>query len=264
MCLYYHNQPQMSIYYNMKSLFSVLVLFLALQLVSAEPVMTNGVFYANAPVECHLIAQDGSSVTNQLAAGRTYMVGNALAEMDVTNVTDFYLAGVGLVEAGTNSVFSLNLFDQEVANLEDTPCKAQFGTHNVSVMLNNGDFSIIYPGDTNSSFTVSTPLTSYELGGGKYFFRVSDKSVVAYVIEGTMQVHGDGKKVDKTDKGKLALAIPFTDPASGVSDKVISNIKAVAPEDSGRFTTPAAAAEKKWSDVQFFIVNGRVLGIRMR
>lgn len=248
----------------MKKIFAALIASIVLIFAAQGADVTNGVFYANSPVECHLIAQDGSSSTNRLVAGRTYMVGNAMAEMEITNVTDFYLGGVALIEAGTNSVFSLNLFDQEITNLDGNPSRAQLGTHNLSVMLNRGDFSVIYPPSTNSSFTISTPLTSYELNGGKYFFRVSDKSVVAYVIEGNMLVHGDGKRVDKTEKGKLALAIPFTDPSSGVTDKIISNIKSLSDQDSGRFTNPALEAEKKWNDVQFFIVNGRVFGISMR
>lgn len=226
--------------------------------------MTNGVFCADSPIESHLISQNGASVTNQLAAGKTYMVGNALVEMVASTNTTIYFSGGTVIDITPTSTLTLNLFDQEVKNIDATPRKAEFGSHNMSLAFGNGEYSVIYPNiDPLSSITISTPFTSYQLNGGKYFFRVSDKSVVAYVLEGTMQVHGD-KKVDKTEKGRIAMAIPFTDPASGIADKVISSVKALKPEESIRFSSPVQNVEKKIDNIQFFIVNGNVVGITMK
>lgn len=226
--------------------------------------MTNGVFCADSDVESRLIAQNGAVTTNQLAAGKTYMVGNALVELRPSTNTTFYFSGGIIVDVGPKAILTLNLFDQEVKNIVSIPRKAEFGTHNISLSIGNGEYSIIYPNkDQYSSISLSTPFTSYQLSGGKYFFRVSDKSVVAYVLEGTMQVIGD-KKSDKTERGKIAVAIPFSDSDSGVSDKVISSIKTVKPEETTRFSSPILMAEKKANDVQFFIINGNVVGINLR
>lgn len=229
--------------------------------------MTNGVFCADSDVESHLIAQNGAITTNQLAAGKTYMVGNALVELRPstnTTFTTFYFSGGILVDVSPKSTLTLNLFDQEVKNIDSIPRKAEFGTHNISLSIGNGEYSIIYPNkDQYSSISISTPFTSYQLFGGKYFFRVSDKSVVAYVLEGTMQVIGD-KKSDKTERGKIAVAIPFSDSDSGVSDKIISSIKTVKPEETTRFSSPILMAEKKANDIQFFIINRSVVGITLR
>ena len=240
---------------------TTIVLFFTINLVSAD--LTNGVFYVDSAVECHLLSSEGYAETNHLVSGRTYMIGNAIAEMNITNSTDFYLSGVGLLEAGTNSMFSLAIFDQQVENLADNTSRALFGMHNISVMLNKGEFSIVYYGGSNSSFTISTPLASYELVGGKYFFRVG-QSDIAYVLEGSIQVHGDGKRVDKIEKGKRVLSVPMSDSSSGISDKVISNIKSLSSNDSTRFATPILEADKRTDNIQFFIVNGHVIGIRMR
>ena len=226
--------------------------------------MTNGVFCADSAVESHLISQNGSISTNQLAAGKTYMVGNALVEMQTSTNTTFYFSGGIAVDVGPSSTITLSVFDQEVKNIDATPRKAEFGSHNISLSFGNGEYSIIYP-NTNqySSITIATPFTSYQLNGGKYFFRVSDKSVVAYVIEGTMHVHGD-KKIDKTEKGRIAMAIPFSDPASGITDKVISSVKTLNSEETVRFTSPIQNVEKKLDNIHFFIVNGNVVGISMK
>jgi len=227
--------------------------------------MTTGVFYADRSVECHLIAPNGSSTTNQLAAGKTYTVENALVELEVTNQTTFYFAGGPMIGVGPKSTFSINLFDAEVKNLDSTPRKAEFGTHNLSLSFTMGEYAIIYPNkDVNSSFTLSTPFTSYQLNGGRYFVRISEKSVIAYVLEGMLQVHGDKNRVDKTEKGKLAVAIPFTDPASGIEDKIITSIKPLNPEEMERFAAPILQVEKKWADVQFFVVGKQVIGVWMK
>lgn len=227
--------------------------------------MTNGVFYTDSPVECHLISQNGATVTNQLAAGKTYEVGNALAEIVTTNKATFFISGGPMIEAGPNSTFSINLIDVEVKNLSDSPSKADFGMHNVNLGFGVGEFSIVYPNqDPNSSVTAATPYTSYLFQGGKYFVRITDKSAIVYVLEGMMQVHGDKNRVDNTDKGKLAVAIPFLDPASGVEDKIISSIKPLKQEEMERFATPVMLAEKKWANVQFVVIGGKVIGVRMK
>jgi hypothetical protein len=226
--------------------------------------MTSGVFCADYDVEAHLISQNGTITTNQVVAGKTYAVGNTLVDLQPSTNTTFYLSGGILIDVAPKSTLTLNLFDQEVKNIDSIPRKAEFGSHNISLSIGNGEYSIIYPNiDQYSSISISTPFTSYQLFGGKYFFRVSDKSVIAYVLEGTMQVIED-KKSDKTERGKIAVAIPFSDFDSGVSDKIISSIKTVKPEETTRFSSPILMAEKKANDIQFFIINRNVVGISLR
>lgn len=248
----------------MQNLCTILTVFVSSLFIALGADMTNGVFCADAQIESHLIAQSGASVTNQLAAGKTYMVGNALVEMVASTNTTVYFSGGTIVDITPTSTLTVNMFDQEVKNIDATPRKAEFGSHNLSLAFGNGEYSVIYPNkDQYSSISISTPFTSYQLFGGKYFFRVSDKSVVAYVLEGTMQVIGD-KKSDKTERGKIAIAIPFSDSDSGVTDKVISSVKTLKPEETVRFTSPVQTAEKKADNIQFFIVNGSVVGITMK
>ena len=247
----------------MKAIFTSLMLFFATLLANAD--MTNGVFYVDTPLECHLVSQNGSVKTNNLSAGSTYMVGNILLEMNITNKTTFHFSGGPMIEIGPKSSFSINLFDQEVKNLDVPPRKADFGSHNLSVSFGVGEFVIIYPNQNlGSSMTISTPLISYQISGGKYLIRVSDKSVIAFPFEGTIQMHGD-KKVESVERGKLAVAIPFVDPTSGVEDKIItSSPKMLTPNELERFSLPTINAEKKWNNVQFFVINGRVIGIWMK
>lgn len=227
---------------------------------------TNGVVYFAQPTECHLIAQNGVIKTNQLVAGKTYMVinENAIAEFSSALPSSYYLSSGIVISTGTNASLSIDVFDQEINNLSAQPSKAAFGSFNVSVTLTTGEFVILCPSfPQGASFTVNTPFASYEISGGKYLFRVSDKSVVAYVGEGTMQVHGD-KSVDKTEKGKIAVAIPFHDPTSGIDDKIVTSIKMAKTDESSRYTQPIDATVKSVQPIEFVVISGNVIGVLMK
>jgi len=180
----------------MKTLLFALFLFGLTTLFGAD--FTNGVFYIDNSVECHFVAQTGTSTTNQLAAGNTFTVGNTLSELCSTSKTMIYFSGGVAVETITNSVLTINLFDQEVNNINDTPRAAVFGNHNLSLTLGNGEFVVIDPSvDSNSSLVINTPIATYQSSGGKFLFQVSDQKCLVYVIEGMIQVHGDKQLQDR-------------------------------------------------------------------
>lgn len=245
----------------MKSFIAAIFLMVSLCVASADT--TNGVFYIDQSVECRLLAQNGDT-TNILTAGKTYMdvTGTSIVELNNTNKTTYYFSGGLVVQAAPSSVFSIDVFDQDVKNLAEQPRKAVFGSHNISLTFTKGEFAVIYPqADNVSSLTINTPYAAYQMSVGKFLFRVSEKSAIGYVGEGMMQVHGDKNKVDTTDKGKLAVAIPFQDSANGMTDKILTSIKSLKPEDTANYIKPLVEADKKTNDIQFVVIGGRVLGV---
>lgn len=227
--------------------------------------ITNGVFYINTDVECLLVTQSGNNSTNYLKAGKTYQTGNVILELKTSSSTTFLFSGGPLIQTGSNSLFSILLFDQDVKNIEDVPQKAKFGEHMINIGLLRGEFSIIYPNkDTNSTVNVNTHYADYELKGGKYYFRLTSKSALVYVLEGAMTVHGDKNRMDNVDKGNFALAVPFGDEDSGLEDKMITSFKKAKPEDMDKFAAPVLKADKNWPDVDFFVIGGKVIGVRLK
>lgn len=248
----------------MKSRIFAFILFILSAVATLGSDFTNGVFYIDNPIECHIIAMNGFTKTNQLASGKTYMVGDTLLELVASNKTSIFFSGGPVVQTGTNTTITINAFEQEVKNLNAQPRKAVFGTHNLSLTIEKGDVAVIYTNpEANSSFVITSPLTTYEINGGKYFFHVSEKSVVAYVLEGMMQVHGD-KKVNKTEKGNLSVSLPFTDTSSGVGDKIITSIKSVNPNETERFASPILETEAVQNNIQFFVIAGHVIGVLVK
>jgi len=227
--------------------------------------LTNGVFYLDTPTEAHLIAQNGAARTNHLIAGKTYMVDDVIVEFESTNKTMFYLSGGPIVEASSHYSFSVNVFDQEVKNFDLQPRQADFGIHNINITFTKGDFVVIYPNASpDSSLVVSTPYATYQLGAGRYFFRVTEKSVVVFVLEGMMMVHGDKNRVEKTDKGKLSIAVPLSDPLSGVDDRWVMSMKNLKQEEIDRFGSPILLAERRLQNIRFVVINGRVIGVLLK
>ncbi len=239
----------------MKAIFAAILLFVSTAVSALGADMTNGVFYVEKPVECHLISQNGSIKTNQLAAGHTYMVGDVLLEMTVANRTLFYFAGGPLLEAGSNSVFSIDSFMVEVKNLNDQPRKVNLGTRNLALTFKSGEFSIVYPNtDPNSPLAVTTDFAMYEFPGGKYFVRAEANNSMAYVSKGTMITHAN-KQATKTEEGKASVSSANYTFYDGLPNNPEYIAKCIASTDD---------TEKRFDDVQFFVVGGNVIGIWMK
>lgn len=225
---------------------------------------TNGVFYVDNNVDCVIVSQT-SAITNKLNAGKTYQMDGALVEFNTSLPTTFFFSGAPLLQVSSNSSFSIVAFDQEVENLTEMPRHAKFGTHLLNLSLTKGEFCIVYPNiNTNSRININTHYSDYELNGGKYYFRLTGKSALVYVLDGGMVIHGDKNKMDSVAKGNLALAIPFLDTDSGVDDKFMTSFKKAKPDEMERFKTPVLFAEKKLSDVEFFVIGGKVIGFYVK
>lgn len=227
--------------------------------------LTNGVFYVDNNVQCVLVEQSGQMTTNRLEAGKTYKMGDALAEITTQSPTTIYFSDGPMIQTGTETKLAILSFDQEVENITSTPAKAKFGYHTLNLSLDRGEFSIVYPNKNEySRVNASTQYAAYELVGGKYYFRVYEQSVVAYVMDGGMTVHGDKSRTDDVEKGKLAIAVPFLDVASGLQDKIVTSFKQAESEEIEVFAKPLIEAEQRFLDVDFFVIGGKVIGFQLK
>jgi len=247
----------------MKSFLLSVFLLVAVNFCSAAEKF-NGTFYVSENVECHLISQNGLVVTNNLNSGKTYLTPTSgILELVSTNKITYYFSGGVIVEALANSTISIDVFDQEIQNLNDLPKLAKFGIQVVSITLNKGEFNIVYPiVIEGSSFTVNTPYAAYQLDKGSFFFRVSDKSTIAFVGEGTMQVYSDKKKTDIPKKGDLSIIVPLSE--TGLTDKYITSIKTLKQDEIERYTAPLQVVRQKTNDVKFIVISGKVVGVWMQ
>jgi hypothetical protein len=231
-------------------------IILSFLLAASSLFAADGVFYVDRPVNSHLIAQSGATTTNHFIGGSTTMVGGAtLTELCPSEKTTIYLGGGPVIEADAGSVLSINTFDQEVKNLTNSPSLAAFGSHNISLTLTKGNFSVTYKAqDENSTCAISTPLALYQMNVGKFFFQVSDAKSLVYVLDGMMTVHGDKNRVDSAKKGSKAIT-------GQIDTEVATTTRPINPTESNTIATQTRDLAS--ATIQFIVIDGRVRGIRM-
>ena len=232
-------------------------IILSFLLAASSLLAADGVFYVDKPVVTHLISQNGATVTNNLIGGSTTMVGTTtLMELCPSEKTTIYLAGGPTIEADAGSVLSLNAFEQEVKNLTNSPCLASFGSHNISLTLTKGNFTVTYKAqDENSTCAISTPLALYQMNVGKFLFQVSDAKSLVYVLDGMMTVHGDKSRKDTAKKGSKTIT-------GQIDTEVATTTRPINPAESSNIATQtrdlASAA------IQFIVIDGRVRGVDLK
>jgi hypothetical protein len=231
-------------------------LIVSLLLAASTLFAADGVFYVDKPVETHLIAQNGATTTNRLMAGSTTVVGTtALTELCPSEKTTVYLAGGPTVVAEAGAVFSINAFAQEVKNLTNQPCLAAFGSHNISLTLSKGSFSVTYPvQDESSTCAVATPLALYQMNVGKFLFQVSDQKSLVYVLDGAMIVHGDKNRTDSAKKGSKSIT-------GQIDTEVATTTRPINPQESSTIATQTKDTAS--AAIQFIVIDGRVRGVKM-
>jgi hypothetical protein len=235
----------------MKSLFTAFAIFLmAVTTTLAE--MTNGAFYVDKNVECHLVAQNGLETTNQLLAGYTYTVGDQIMEMYITTPTMFCFAGGPIVQAGSNSTLIINLFEHQVNNRHVSPRKANIGPFNLTLGFNRGEFIVVYTkADTTSTFGVLTPHTGDPYMPGKYVFVVDDNETTVNVLD---------KETVFWDK---KTPPPRRNPVKSRT-KTVTVTKPLDQKEIDKYNAVIADMEKKASEIVFIIINCDVEGVLLK
>lgn len=240
------------------------IMWLLAAMSSATAVQTNGVFLTDSTIECRYIFQSQQMVTNYLMPGKTYMLKEAVLEFTATNDTVFMFSSGLTMKIDAGSEFDINVFLQSVENIEDVPCKAIFSEHNMTLTFQKGRFVVLY-NTTNliESFVgIITPCMSYQLMKGKFIFEVSDKVTIASILDGALQIQNDKKTM--ANKGKMSMAVPVPLRDKKMKERVITDVQAIAAEDINNNMLSISNIYNISTNIQFFIIHGRVLGINVK
>jgi hypothetical protein len=204
----------------------------------------------------------GQTYTNGVYVqnGKTFEVDKRVCQFTPTNSSEvLYFSNELIAKVYTNGNFMVNGFYQEVLNKKSTPEKAKFGVHNFAASVLNGTTLVAYSGgDSNSSCTVSTPMTDVELSKGIFYFEVTEKKVIVAVLEGSMKYY-IGKKENLLTIGQAVIAEP-----SDVG--ILENKISVSP---GKVNTDAmkklTASSKEITNLKgtilFSRIDGKLIGI---
>jgi len=238
----------------MKKLIILLTLTLSIILSNAQPTYTNGFIYPDMPVICHLISPHGGTLTNNLEAGTSYMAGNALLEFTPTNLTTLYLSGGITIIANPNSKFSIDIFEQEILNLSDTPRKAKFGNYNLAVTITEGVVALSSITNEYSAISLSAQESAFQLSGGTFVFDVSTNGIVSYANGNCKRIFGTIKSDNSNKKGAELLI------QRGYQ---LTTTETIQPNSSQMtlYNDLLVALNNDRTNVDFFVIQGKLIGI---
>ena len=221
----------------------------------AQSTYTNGFIYSDHPIECRLVSAHNGTLTNQLEMGISYMTGNAILEFSPTNLTSIYLSGGILIIADGNSKFSIDIFEQEILNLSDTPRRAKFGNYNLAITISKGTVGILSVTNEYSAISLSAQDSAFQLSGGSFIFDVTTNSVVSY-SHGNIKRILNQQKIEDTPKGAQLLINPRFNLTT-TENYVPSN---------GQIKLYNELIEELNSstNVEFFTIQGKLIGIWMK
>lgn len=226
----------------------------------ANAEMTNGAFCVDRDVRAALITQS-SLHTNQLSDGITYQVKDKVYELLPTNDVMIYLANGASLKMSSNSVFSIDLYDQEITN-GTVPTIIRGGTYNISTTLNNGEIWLYNPiNDENCSFILNTPNISYQFKHGLFYCKSTENASVLIVYDGYCELMDDNNKDQKIEKSQMVATLPIANAPKGLSGKVfngVSNLKAI---ELKKISEPFISLTNMANDVKFYLIDGNLYGL---
>ena len=249
----------------MKRILSFLtVLLLGMFLLNAEEFTTGGVYVHSATQNqtCNLISKTTNHV-EQLVFGKTYRLETDVMEIKTkAEETVTFAFSTGLqAKVAPNSTFSIDAFNQLVANNESQPAalKAEYAITALSLL--DGDVEFLCPKlDTNSQCILQTPLVNITLAEGKLSVRSNPKYVILNAIEGGVTVVDSKNKRTFIDKGNLGLIIPYP----GREGEIMVTQRPISPDELQKITNSIEQLENQKKDVLFVVMDKKVVGVRLK
>lgn len=238
----------------MKKLLLVLALMLTTAIaISAQSTYTNGFIYTDYPIECHLVSAHNGTLTNYLEAGISYMTGNAILEFSPTNLTSIYLSGGIIILSDANSKFSIDIFEQEILNLSDTPRKAKFGNYNLAITIQEGTIAISSVTNDYSAISLSAQESAFQLSGGKFVFDVTTNGIVSYT-KGNCKRIFTNHAIDNTGKKGAEILIQ--------REFQLTSTELYAPNKKQiELYNKLVSSLNISTNVEFIVIQGKLIGI---
>lgn len=230
--------------------------------------ITNGTYYIDNTLESTILSQDGNSITNKFQAGNSYITDLNLQEFSSTNkVVTFYFGNDIWVQCHPPFMFSINLFDQDVLNLNSTPTYANIDSQNLTLDLESGEFEVLYKRqNTNSMLTIITPFSSYQLDKGGFYFKVFKKSAIAFVGAGVLtaintDAQGNNYLNYIVHKDNMSVAVPYTNPLNGDDTKMTSIYQPLKTNEIAIFNRSVSMLNNYTNNVRFVVIDNKLVGI---
>jgi len=228
-------------------------------------ITTNGVF---VPVQStgtptyEIVAKGVKPNNNPFVIGKTYNTAQGYSIITTNDTVTLRFSNGLNVKVETNSNFSAYELKQEMT-IPSQPGIPKLGSHVFTTALQDGEAVFVFDGtDSNSMCSVSTSLCDFELLKGKFYFQCSEKSVIVFVLEGSLKYHSEHNRTGVVEAGKALAVVPVQHQMKGLDDKVFINSVKVKPDQLATLLADATSVDKS-PKVLFVVVNGELIGINL-
>lgn len=247
----------------MRSIITFLLLTLLL-CGRAEEFTTGGIYIqlATQNSTCNLISST-TNILEKLEIGKTYRVESEVMEFNTkTNESVVLAFSTGLqVKINPESGFSIDSFNQSVINDKDPPSVLNSEYSITSLSLMSGEIDLICPNlNTNSQCILQTPLVNVNMAEGKLSIKSNPKYVILNAIEGRVSVVDAKNKKTVIEAGNLGLIIPYP----GRKGEIMVTQKPISLEELQEITASLNELSGIQKNVLFVVIDGKVIGIRLK
>ncbi len=241
-----------------------MVLLASISMLTAEEFTTGGIYVnsASTNLSCNLLSQT-TNLMQQIIVGKTYRLETEVMEFKTKVGEELSLSFSTGLQVGVlpKSTFSVDSFNQLVKNDASQPSTLQAEYSVTALSLMEGEVNLICPKmDTNSQCILQTPLVNVNLAPGRLSVRANPKWVILNAIDGAVTVVDAKNKKTVIDKGQMGLIIQYP----GREDQIMVTSKAISPEELTKITTSLDTLEKHGKDILFIVLEGKVVGVRLK
>ena len=210
--------------------------------------------------------------TNNLSIYKTYSVSNNT--FDVTTKTNqnitLYLANNNIVKVEPNSEFRVDSFDLFVKESPQYPIKITQSQVNLNLALMDGEaLFVINKVSPDDQILLQTPVVNLGLESGKYFVQISKKSVLIYILTGSLNVFDNitnKKELVTAGNAVLIHPAPMLSPKQQemFGDKMTTTVKKAKVEQFKPYVEEVTKLEFMLNEFIFIIDKNQVTGVKVK
>ncbi len=208
--------------------------------------------------------------TNVIETFKTYEVDTNTFEV-ITETNGFVtlvFPNNSVIKLEQNSEFRIDDFNL-IITTNKFPTKVEYVSYNMnlSLMSGNGYFSISK--NTNDQFLLQTPISNIGIESGKFYVQVNPKSVLVYVLEGSINIHDNvTNKKESIKSGNAVLINPFVSLSPRqmelFADKMSTVVKKLTTEQMKPIGLVLQDLDDIKNRVLWSVIDTNIIGIRIK
>lgn len=206
-------------------------------------------------------------VTNDLETLKTHEID--INTFEITTQTNEFatilFASGTVIRVEQGSEFRVDLMNMVLKNTNAFPSKIDIETSSLNIALMEGEshFSV------NGSILLQTSLSNLGLETGRYFVQSTKKSVMVYILDGTLDVYDNvtnKKEPVKSGNAVLIRPSPVLSPRQMelFGDKMVTSVKKVKPEQFKPFLDTVIEMESVKNEVVFVKIGLDIIGVKIK